>query len=144
MFNPVESSPDRRGADRNVVNPLPPLHTTVADFAVIRKSKAFCVDKTGLLRGLLAAHGRSVDGSPPMLDVSHQCLARPRRFGKSLLVSTLEAWCQGLPPGHVANPAGAAATPEVPGPAGLPAGWTSPARLDADASCRCRSEERLP
>ena len=128
-YNPIVPSPDRRGADRNAMNPLPPLHTTVADFAVIRKNKAFYVDKTGLLRDLLAAHGRSVDGSPPMLDVSHQFLARPRRFGKSLLVSTLEAWFQGLPPGHVANPAGSAASPEVPGPAGMPAGWTSPVWL---------------
>ena len=99
--------------------PLPALHPTDADFATIRRRGGFYVDKTGLFRRLLAT-----DPSPmadPLLECRHQFLARPRRFGKTLLINTLEAWFQGLPPGHRANPEGDTAELK-----GLPAGWTSP------------------
>ena len=108
---------------------LPALHSTDADFAAIRRWEGFYVDKTGLFRHLL-----ETDPSPlsnPPLTTRHQFLARPRRFGKTLLVNTLEAWFQGLPPGHHTNPAGDTAQL-----VGLPAGWTSPpwlwAGLDAE------------
>ncbi len=103
---------------------LPPLHPTDADFAAIRAEGSFYVDKTGALRALLATT------STRRLATRHQFLARPRRFGKTLLVNTLEAWFQGLPPGHRTNPAGDTAPLE-----GLPAGWTSPPWLweDLDA-----------
>ena len=71
--------------------------------------------KTGALRTLLATT------STHRLVTRHQFLARPRRFGKTLLIDTLEAWFQGLPPGHRANPEGDTEPLE-----GLPAGWTSP------------------
>ena len=94
---------------------LPPLHPTDADFAAIRAEGSFYVDKTGVLRALLATT------STYRLATRHQFLARPRRFGKTLLINTLEAWFQGLPPGHRANPEGDTEPLE-----GLPAGWTSP------------------
>ena len=94
---------------------LPPLHPTDADFAAIRAEGSFHVDKTGVLRALLATT------STYRLATRHQFLARPRRFGKTLLINTLEAWFQGLPPGHRANPEG-----DTEPLAGLPAGWTSP------------------
>ena len=95
---------------------LPPLHPSSADFAAIRRRDGFYVDKTGLFRDLLEADPSPLS-SPPMT-TRHQFLARPRRFGKTLLINTLEAWFQGLPPGHRANPAGDTATLEV-----QPAGW---------------------
>ncbi len=101
---------------------LPALHSTDADFAAIRRREGFYVDKTGLFRHLL-----ETDPSPlsnPPLTTRHQFLARPRRFGKTLLINTLEAWFQGLPPGHRANPEGDTKPLE-----GLPAGWTAPAWL---------------
>ncbi|MCY4521360.1 MAG: AAA family ATPase, partial [Caldilineaceae bacterium] len=97
---------------------LPPLHPSDADFAAIRRRDGFYVDKTGLFRDLLEA-----DPSPlpsPPLTCRHQFLARPRRFGKTLLINTLEAWFQGLPPGHRANPEGDTEPLE-----GLPDSWTS-------------------
>ena len=102
---------------------LPPLHPSDADFAAIRAEGSFYVDKTGVLRALLATvSGRSA--TTPRLRHRHQFLARPRRFGKTLLINTLEAWFQGLPPGHRANPEGDTAPL-----AGMPTGWTSPAWL---------------
>lgn len=98
---------------------LPPLHPTDADFAAIRRRSGFYVDKTGLFRNLLEAYPGAI--SSPPLTCRHQFLARPRRFGKTLLVNTLEAWFQGLPPGHRTNPEGATASLD-----GLPAGWTAP------------------
>ncbi len=101
---------------------LPPLHPSDADFAAIRRRDGFYVDKTGLFRDLLEA-----DPSPlpsPPLTCRHQFLARPRRFGKTLLINTLEVWFQGLPPGHRANPEGDTEPLE-----GLPDSWTSPAWL---------------
>ena len=64
---------------------LPPLHPTDADFAAIRAEGGFYVDKTGALRALLATT------STHRLATRHQFLARPRRFGKTLLINTLEA-----------------------------------------------------
>jgi len=101
---------------------LPPLHPSNADFAGMRRQGGFYVDKTGLFRDLLEAYPSTV--SSPSLTGSHQFLARPRRFGKTLLINTLEAWFQGLPPGHRLNPEDVTEPLE-----GLPAGWTSPAWL---------------
>ena len=101
---------------------LPPLHPSNADFAAIRRRDGFYVDKTGLFRDLLEADPSPL--SSPSLTSSHQFLARPRRFGKTLLINTLEAWFQGLVPGHRANPEGDTVHLD-----GMPAGWTSPAWL---------------
>ena len=99
---------------------LPALHASDADFVNIRATSGFYVDKTGLLRELLATV--PVQGTATsILRHRHQFLARPRRFGKTLLINTLEAWFQGLPPGHRANPEGD--TAEL---TGRPAGWTAP------------------
>ena len=57
---------------------LSPLPVASADFASIRRKKHVYVDKTAYVQSLLA------EEQPFMF------LARPRRFGKSLLVSTLE------------------------------------------------------
>lgn len=54
------------------------LATDTSDFAAIRRSGQVYVDKTAYIERMLAAHMRFV------------FLARPRRFGKSLLVSTLQ------------------------------------------------------
>ncbi len=78
------------------------------------------MDKTGLFRDLLETDPSPLPSSP--LTTRHQFLARPRRFGKTLLINTLEAWFQGLPPGHRLNP-----TDDTEPLDGLPAGWTSPA-----------------
>lgn len=103
---------------------LPPLYSDRADFPLIRQERGFYVDKTPLFRQLLATRGDNVAGTLPALLRSHLFLARPRRFGKSLLVSTLETWFQGLPPGHLANP-----SKETGNWSDLPAGWTSPGWL---------------
>ena len=111
------------------MQPLPALHPSDADFAAIRRDGDFYVDKTPLFRDLLAP--KPGPGIRPLLH-RHQFLARPRRFGKTLLINTLEAWFQGLPPGHRTNPEGDTAALD-----GLPAGWTSPPwlwdGLDAEA-----------
>ena len=103
------------------MQPLPALHPSDADFAAIRRMAGFYVDKTGLFRDLLETVPVP-SGSPPLAR-RHQFWARPRRFGKTLLINTLEAWFQGLPPGHRANPEGDTAAQD-----GMPAGWTSPPR----------------
>ena len=105
-----------------IMNSLPALHTSRADFPNIRRHREFYVDKTPLFRQLLATAGKgNSSGTRPGLRESHLFLARPRRFGKSLLVSTLETWFQGLPPGHDANPSG-----ETGVRLNLPEAWTSP------------------
>ncbi|MXY96667.1 MAG: AAA family ATPase [Gemmatimonadetes bacterium] len=101
------------------MNTYPPLHPTDADFAAIRRRGGFYVDKTGLFRNLLETDPGTMSSLP--LTSRHQFMARPRRFGKTLLINTLEAWFQGLPPGHRANPEGVTAPLD-----GLPEGWTSP------------------
>ena len=96
------------------MNHLPALHASEASFVAIRQVGGLYVDKTGFFRHLLTTVPPRVDtGSAPPLSHRHQFLARPRRFGKSLLINTLEAWFQGLPPGHATNPEG----------------WTAPAWL---------------
>ena len=101
---------------------LPPLHPSDADFAAIRRRGGFYVDKTGLFRDLLETYSSAIP-SPPLI-CRHQFMARPRRFGKTLLINTLETWFQGLPPSHLENPEGLAGNLD-----GMPAGWTSPAWL---------------
>ncbi len=58
------------------------LPTGIQDFRTIREEDCYYVDKTPLIRELVEG-GR------------HYFLSRPRRFGKSLLVSTLEALFEG-------------------------------------------------
>ena len=107
------------------MNHLPALHASEASFVAIRQVGGLYVDKTGFFRHLLATVPPRFDtGSAPPLAHRHQFLARPRRFGKSLLINTLEAWFQGLPPGHAANPEGWTADLD-----GMPEGWTAPAWL---------------
>ena len=109
------------------MQPLPALHPSDADFAAIRRDGDFYVDKTSLFRDLLAP--KPGPGIRPLLH-RHQFLARPRRFGKTLLINTLEAWFQGLPPGHEANSDRAGVPLD-----GMPTGWTNPPWLwrDLDA-----------
>ena len=54
----------------------------ISEFSELRETDCLYVDKTKLVYSLLKKNRRT-------------CLARPRRFGKSLLVSTLEAALQG-------------------------------------------------
>lgn len=54
----------------------------ISEFTELRKEDCTYVDKTKSLSSLLTENRRT-------------CLSRPRRFGKSLLVSTLEAALQG-------------------------------------------------
>ncbi|MCY4520665.1 MAG: AAA family ATPase [Caldilineaceae bacterium] len=104
------------------MNHLPALHASEASFVAIRWVGGLYVDKTGFFRHLLATMPPRFDtGAPPLLAHRHQFLARPRRFGKTLLVNMLEAWFQGLPPDHDTNPEGLTANLD-----GMPAGWTSP------------------
>ena len=106
------------------MNHLPPLHSSDADFAEIRRHGGFYVDKTRFFRQLLAIPPNPLPGLDPFLLHRHQFFVRPRHFGKTLLINTLEAWSQGLPPGHDANPAGKTADLAV-----MPDGWTSPSWL---------------
>ena len=69
---------------------LPFLHPDQSEFIPIRRDGGLYVDKTSHLRKLLAPVG---DGS--RLRTKYVFFARPRRFGKTLLVSTLEAFFQG-------------------------------------------------
>ncbi len=62
---------------------LPDLPITSASFVYLRQHNLRYVDKTRHLASLLKPANQYV------------FLARPRRFGKTLLVSTLEAWFQG-------------------------------------------------
>lgn len=61
---------------------LPSLPIGEASFANLRSDKRLYVDKTGLLEQLLA-------------DGRYFFLARPRRFGKSLTISTLRSMFKG-------------------------------------------------
>lgn len=62
---------------------LPPLPITDGEFRALRQDGLLYVDKTRQIVSLLAPQNRYV------------FLARPRRFGKTLLVSTLEALFEG-------------------------------------------------
>ena len=109
---------------------LPPLHTNRADFSNIRSRREFYVDKTRFFRDLLAVTGEwnRLYNEPPPLHHGHLFLARPRRFGKTLLINTLETWFQGLPPEHPASVAGVSGS-STQLATDLPEHWTSPAWL---------------
>ena len=70
---------------------LPFLHPDQSGFIPIRRGGGLYVDKTDHLRRLLAP----VNGDGSQLRTKYAFLARPRRFGKTLLISTLEAYFQG-------------------------------------------------
>ena len=99
----------------------PPLHPGLADFLRIRRHQGLYVDKTVCFRDLLATMPTPVSGVVPNLSNTHQFLVRPRRFGKSLLLSTLEAWFQGIPPERRVR-----LDPHAPPVSGRHEGWTSP------------------
>ena len=101
----------------------PPLHPTDANFAAIRARNGLYVDKTPHFRNLLATDPPT-RGAPPELTIRHQFLVRPRRFGKTLLINTLEAWFQGLPPDLSER-----LDPHAPTFTGRREGWSSPAWL---------------
>eukprot|EP00796_Vickermania_ingenoplastis_P011458 gene11458-biopygen8321 len=66
----------------------PSIALDCADFKTIRRSGAFYVDKTEAILGFI--------GSSETRARSHfSFLGRPRRFGKSLLCSTLQCFCEG-------------------------------------------------
>ncbi|MDD7200614.1 MAG: AAA family ATPase, partial [Spirochaetales bacterium] len=62
---------------------LPPIMTENSSFSNLRESGCIYVDKTGYIAKLIAISGKMY------------FLSRPRRFGKTLTVSTLEAIFQG-------------------------------------------------
>ena len=70
---------------------LPPLYPDQSEFIPIRRAGGLYVDKTGRFRRLVAPVG----GGGSLLQTKYVFFARPRRFGKTLLVSTLEAFFQG-------------------------------------------------
>ena len=70
---------------------LPSLHPGRSEFSPIRRDGGLYVDKTDHLRKLLVSAG----GNGSHLHTQYAFLARPRRFGQTLLVSTLEAYFQG-------------------------------------------------
>ncbi len=84
--NPDNSLPD-----------LPSLHVDKAEYVAIRREQGLYVDKTHHFATLLAPEPAS-DSQSPGLQNQYVFLSRPRRFGKSLLIATLEAWFQGLLP----------------------------------------------
>ena len=75
-------------------NPLPLLHSDQSEFILLRHGDGLYIDKTQHLLSLLAP----TTGRPSLLRNKYIFLARPRRFGKSLLVTTLEAFFQGEVP----------------------------------------------
>ncbi len=82
---------------------LPGLHTDQANYVSIRRHGELYVDKTAHLVKMLApsSSGQSQDTA---LQNKYIFLTRPRRFGKSLLVRTLEAWFQGIPDAQESRP----------------------------------------
>ena len=80
------------GQGMNGMTQLASLHPSLAHFVGIRTTQGLYVDKTGYLARLLAPeHSFTVPDELP----SYHFMARPRRFGKTLLIHTLEAWFQG-------------------------------------------------
>ena len=75
-------------------NSLPCLHSDQSEFILLRHGDGLYIDKTQHLLSLLAP----TTGSPSLLRNKYIFLARPRGFGKSLLVTTLEAFFQGEVP----------------------------------------------
>ena len=73
---------------------LPFLYPDQSEFILLRHGDGLYIDKTQHLLSLLAP----TTGSPSLLRNKYIFLARPRRFGKSLLVTTLEAFFQGEVP----------------------------------------------
>ncbi len=72
----------------------PFLYPDQSEFILLRHGGGLYIDKTQHLLSLLAP----TTGSPSLLRNKYIFLARPRRFGKSLLVTTLEAFFQGEVP----------------------------------------------
>ena len=72
-------------------SPLPFLHSDQSEFILLRHRSGLYIDKTHLLLSLLTP----ALGDPSLPRDKYIFLARPRRFGKSLLVTTLEAFFQG-------------------------------------------------
>lgn len=70
---------------------LPALPTSHSAFTPLRQAGAMYIDKTGPLVDLLAP----ISSASDMLRNQYVFFARPRRFGKTMLVATLEAWFQG-------------------------------------------------
>ena len=101
----------------------PSLHPSEASFVNIRSRNSLYVDKTHHFRNLLETEGEDLLIQPD-LAVRHQLLLRPRRFGKTLLINTLEAWFQGLPPDT--NPRGSSHDTTLPD---CPDGWSFPSWL---------------
>ena len=75
-------------------SPLPFLRPDQSEFILLRHGGGLYVDKTQHLLSLLSP----TDHNPSLLNNKYIFLARPRRFGKSLLVTTLEAFFQGEVP----------------------------------------------
>jgi hypothetical protein len=75
-------------------NLLPFLRPDQSEFILLRHGGGLYVDKTQHLLSLLAPTAHN----PSLLNNKYIFLARPRRFGKSLLVTTLEAFFQGEVP----------------------------------------------
>ena len=74
--------------------PQPSLNPGRSEFLQIRRGGGLYIDKTHHFRSLLAPESEDA----PTLRNPYVFLARPRRFGKSLLVTTLEAFFQGEVP----------------------------------------------
>ena len=74
--------------------PHPSLNPGRSEFVLIRRGGSLYIDKTHHCRSLLAHEPNDVS----TLRNPYVFLARPRRFGKSLLVTTLEAFFQGEVP----------------------------------------------
>ena len=72
-------------------SPLAFLRPDQSEFILLRHGGGLYIDKTPYLLSLLAP----TDRNPSLLNNKYVFLARPRRFGKSLLVTTLEAFFQG-------------------------------------------------
>ena len=74
--------------------PHPSLHPGRSEFVLLRRGGSLYIDKTHHFQSLLAPE--SQDAST--LRNPYVFLTRPRRFGKSLLLTTLEAYFQGEVP----------------------------------------------
>ena len=78
----------------STASPVPSLNPGRSEFLQIRRGGGLYIDKTHHFRSLLAPESEDA----PTLRNPYVFLARPRRFGKSLLVTTLEAFFQGEVP----------------------------------------------
>ena len=98
----------------------PALHPSEADFVEIRRRNALYVDKTASVAALLATDDTGPRGGERGLTHRYQLLLRPRRFGKTMLINTLEAWFQELPPDPARPDGGGRDLLDV------PEGWAQP------------------